>query len=209
MRSGTEHESEIMDTEGLLAPDGATGVRFEPTRLRQPDVGCEGEGVGRGMEGEEEEGVEAEEGGEGGMEGGESPGGSCSVRFARGIAGESATVGVEGARFGARSSSICSSGCCCVGGCCLAVGVGTADGGGSDVFGGGCSASGEGGSECLHRRKKVPMRKRSAAWKSLSLAALFSARLVLAAQPASFLDLGSCCFSGWRSVHTTPCSSTE
>jgi len=40
-------------------------------------------------------GVEAEDGGEGGIEGGGSPGGSSSVRFARGVAGESAARGVE------------------------------------------------------------------------------------------------------------------
>ena len=105
------------------------------------------------MEGEGEGGAEAEEGGEGGMEGGGSPGGSCSVRFARGVAGESAAMGVEGARFGARSSSICSRGGCCFGGCFGAVVVGIGGGCGSVVVGGGNGAfSGGGGCVSLFQR---------------------------------------------------------
>ena len=169
------------------------------------------EGWDGGMEGG---GVEVEDGGEGGMEGGGSPGGSCSVRFARGVAGESAARGVDGARFGARSSSICSDGGCCEGCCGATVVVGFGGGSGSGNIGGGGSACGVGLSriDCDHRLKKVPMRKRSAVWNSASRAALFSARRVFATQPLSvsaLLDLGSCCFSGWRSVHTTPCSCTE
>ena len=74
----------------------------------------------------------AEDGGKGGAEGGASPGGSSSVRFARGVAGESAARGEEGARFfGARSSSICSDGGCCKGYCGATVVVGFGGGSGS------------------------------------------------------------------------------
>ena len=66
----------------------------------------------------------AEEGGEGGMDGG--GGGSASARFARGVAvGESSTAGDEWPRFGARSSSIGCCGCGEGGGC-------FGSGGGSD-----------------------------------------------------------------------------
>ena len=84
--------------------------------------------------------MEVEDGGEGGMDGGGSPGGSISVRFARGVAGESAARGVEGARFGARSSSICSDGGCCKGCCIATVVVGIGGGSGSGGIGGGGSA---------------------------------------------------------------------
>jgi len=96
------------------------------------------------MEGEAEEGLEAEEGREGGTEGGGSPGGSSNVRFARGSAGESPAAGVEGVRFDARSSSICSGGSCCVGCCCGTIAVGLGDGCGCDVVDGGSSACGKG-----------------------------------------------------------------
>ena len=61
------------------------------------------------------------------------------MRFARGIEGDSHDDGVEGARFGLRSSSICSS--CCVGGC-VSVSRTVVGGGG----GGGASDGCDGGS---------------------------------------------------------------
>ena len=199
---------------GLLAPYGSTSAVFEPTRPRRSVVGCEGEVVGRGMEGEGEGGAEAEEGGEGGMEGGGSPGGSCSVRFARGVAGESSAMGVEGARFGARSSSIRS--CSCCEGTDAAVScTPSGSGGGGSGSSGSVDGSSCSGSSRIDRRQRFIVcarRRRIAAWKSFSREALLSQRREVAAQPLSFpalVDLGSGCSLGWRSVHTTPCSSTE
>ena len=54
------------------------------------------------------------------------------------------------------------------------------------------------------------MRKRCAAWKSLSLAALLSLRRCFATLvPSPFSGLGLSCLVGWWSVHTDPYSDTE
>ena len=125
-------------------------------------------GEGRGVVVEDE--VVDDRGGDGGAEGGGGSRGIGRARLARGAdAGEALAVGEEGARFGARSSSINSlaggwGGCCCRG-------LGGGDGaGGSGGGGGGGSPGGGGGREsAAHRLMMLRARKAcafcmSAAW---------------------------------------------
>ena len=97
----------------------------------------------------------AEEGGEGGIEGG--GGGSASARFARGAdAGESpASDGVEWPRFGARSSSIGCCGCGEGGGC-------LGSDGGSGAASGFVGATAGGASSRTVSRRNLSLASRSA-----------------------------------------------